>query len=609
MITVFKNFKATTEPHYVEVDVILDRIKKCHVQKQIDKIHTETDPDKKRELKKGLPCICFSGKFLVRADEAIREHSGFAILDFDKVADLSAKKKELCSMPFVYSVFISPSGNGLKALVRIPAIIEKHRGYYEGLKKTFPDIDVANKNESRICYESCDQDIYINKNAIEFTDYVDTKPIVNNNLPVDYKETDYRKIDSAVKIIRNSYPGEYHNELVKASYLMGGFVSGGHITESEAIRILEDEIQRKDIASFKDAQTTIKKCLEDGKLKPIIDEQPLSKIVARQPSKPVTPKLEFLSTDHDTDEYLESHRTGSFKMGLTTGFTELDKHFRFKPEHLVMVLGHDNVGKSTIIWFMACLSAVLHGWNWIIFTAENRTGFVKKKLIEFYVGKVIKKMSDDEYIRGKIWVNDHFSIIKNDDLYNYADMLNMGRELLKQKRYDSFLIDPYNALYKKTTNEHQYDYAAMMEFRVFIKQTGCSIYLNMHAVTEALRRMYPKEHEYAGYPMPPNKADAEGGGKFASKADDFLVIHRLTNHKEEWMYTQVHVAKVKESESGGCQTFKDDPVKLILSKGGVGFEDLNEFNPILHKKEPVNPDRFIEPNKEFNYLPTDEIPF
>lgn len=614
-ITFFKSFGDKLNPILIELDTVLQWIGNCRIQKQIDEIRACKDKAHKRFLKEQLPCIVFSGTFSERRDEKMIKHSGFAILDFDKIKDVDAKKIELISYPFVYSVFVSPSGNGLKALVRIPADIKKHRGYYAGLINKFPDLDTANCNESRICFESCDSNIYINKNAIEFTDYVEQAPPQEPKEARSFELTDYKKIGIVSDIIRGAMKGDFHNQLVKASYLMGGYVAGGYVAEHDAIRILEDEIQRKPIEDFKHAQRTIRDCLEDGKSMPIVDDLPIIKIPTRLPSKVITPKLEFLSTDTDTDNYINTHRNGTFKMGLSTGWPELDKYFRFKPEHLVMILGHDNVGKSTLIWFLACVSAFIHGWKWIIFTGENRTGFVKKKLMEYYIGKPVSKMTDEEFYSSKRWVNDHFSIIKNEDVYNYADMLSMAKELLKHKKYNAFLIDPYNALFKKTTNEHQYDYAAMLEFRVFIKQTGCSIYLNMHAVTEALRRLYPKEHEYWGYPMPPNKADAEGGGKFSNKADDFLVFHRMTSHPSEWMYTQVHVSKIKESESGGSPTFKDQPFKLTLSKGACGFEDEEGFNPILSKRnEPkVDPDKFIEPNKDFDneFLKpiTGEMPF
>lgn len=608
-ITMFKQFSETSKPYYSTVDKVLHRIKSCKIQQQIDELRLERDQDRKAFLKGQLPCILFSGKFSRRKDDACLEHSGFAILDFDKLIDLKTRREELISEPFVYSVFVSPSGNGLKALVRIPDSIEKHKGYYAALNKKFPDLDPANCNVGRICYESCDPDIYINKDATVFTDYIEQE-VREIKPPQDYVRTSYDKVGIALKIIQDSVDGEYHAALVKASYLMGGFVSGGSVLESEAINFLENEISKKEIKDFKAAQTAIRKSLEKGRSEPIVDEPKVAPIKHKEVSKVFTPELEFISNDSDTEEYLKSHRDGSFKIGLTTGWKQLDKHWRFKPEHLVLNLGHDNVGKTIFSLFLTVISAFLHNWKWIIWTGENKTGFVKMKLMQFYVGKTIKEMSEDEYLNARKFVNDHYKIIKNEEMYNYADMLQMFRLLLNDSNYNAALIDPYNGLHKKAQNEHQYDYTAIMEIRSFIKQTKMSVYINLHMVTEAVRRSYPKESEYFGHAMPPKKGDAEGGSKFANKADDFLVTHRLTQHETEWVFTQIHVLKIKESESGGRQTLLEEPIKLRLSPGGCGFEDMEGFNPVLDKPKPqYNQDKTIEPNREFDFEVREDKPF
>lgn len=317
----------------------------------------------------------------------------------------------------------------------------------------------------------------------------------------------------------------------------------------------------------------------------------------------------FIAPKEDIDSYIVNKRNGTFKMGNKTGFVNFDPFFRFKDASLVMLLGHDNVGKSVVSWYLATLDALFNNESWIVFAGENKTGGVKSKVCEFYIGKSINKMTDDEYNKASSWFDEHFTIINNDEMYSYSDMLAMGRKLLKKKKYGKFLIDPYNALAKETSNEHQYDYKAMLEFRLFIKQTGCGIYLNVHAATEALRRLYPKEHVHFGYTMPPKKADTEGGGKFPNKADDFLVIHRMPEHESEWMWTEIHVRKIKEMETGGKQTFLNDPFKIKMIPGACGFEDAKGQNPIREYWDGLSQspaDKHIEPVKKEEPELTDE---
>ena len=72
---------------------------------------------------------------------------------------------------YSYSVFTSPSGNGLKVLVKIPKDISNHKNYFLSLEKYYDckEFDVACKDISRVCYESYDPDIYVNEDSVEFT--------------------------------------------------------------------------------------------------------------------------------------------------------------------------------------------------------------------------------------------------------------------------------------------------------------------------------------------------------------------------------------------------------------------------------------------------------
>lgn len=292
-------------------------------------------------------------------------------------------------------------------------------------------------------------------------------------------------------------------------------------------------------------------------------------------------RKDFLASHGDMDQYISSVRDGSFKMGLETRIPELDKHFRLKDKSLIVCNGHDNVGKSVIIWYTTALSSLFYEWKHGILAAENKVGGVKRKMMEFYLCKNVKEMTVDEVSRSAEWVKKHFFIIKNDSLYSYKDFLNMGKVLCDEYGINSLLGDPYNSFTRSTNNHHEYDYEATNDMKLFISKNNCNIILNCHAVTDSLRRVYPKGHKYYDFPMPPGKADTEGGGKFSNRADDFITIHRLTQHPHEWMYTDIHVRKVREMETGGKPTPKDEPVRLEMVKGGCGFKALKSgVNPV-----------------------------
>lgn len=170
LITIFKNIKEVDAPFYRDVSVALDRIKSGANKDTIKMIRSCKDKGERNEYKKLLPAICFSGQFNKRSDSSLILHSGIICLDFDdyeKKKDMLQDKETLSKDKYVYSVFISPSGNGLKVLVKIPQDPDNHVNYFNSLQKHFDSdhFDKTCKNVSRVCYESYDPLIYINENS------------------------------------------------------------------------------------------------------------------------------------------------------------------------------------------------------------------------------------------------------------------------------------------------------------------------------------------------------------------------------------------------------------------------------------------------------------
>ena len=188
IVTIFKNIKETDTPFFRDVVSVLQRIKDGASKDLIKSIRAEQDKSKRNEYKKELPSICFSGQFNKRADVALQEHSGLICLDFDgyaKQSTLLKDKAKFSKDKYVYSAFISPSGNGLKLLVKIPRIADNHVGYFIALEKYFNSeyFDKTSKNISRVCYESYDPLIAINENALEWDKVED----------LEYKEVSVQK--------------------------------------------------------------------------------------------------------------------------------------------------------------------------------------------------------------------------------------------------------------------------------------------------------------------------------------------------------------------------------------------------------------------------------
>jgi hypothetical protein len=268
-VTIFKNVFDKTNPHHIPLSQALSRIKDGRSSGTVSEVR-QGDKEKKKEL----PVVCFSGEFSSRADDALFEHSGFIVLDFDHV-DVDSTKRSLATDDFIHSCWTSPSGAGVKALVRITNP-ERHRDHFRALIKYFErthglDLDESGINESRACFESYDPDIIIKDEYKRFgaftTEHAEAQVPTNEA----YDHTDYMKLNLACRMIRQAEDGEKHTMLMKASRLIGGFISAGRVEEEEAIRVLHREICKRDIASESQAMATIIDGIEHGKQMPIRD--------------------------------------------------------------------------------------------------------------------------------------------------------------------------------------------------------------------------------------------------------------------------------------------------------------------------------------------------
>lgn len=279
-ITIFQDIKKTSQPFYRSVNLVLKRIQDGASKDIVKKIRAEKDKSNRNILKQKLPAICFSGKFTKRSDKAIKEHSGLICLDFDGYKtnrDMLQEKEKLSKDKFIYSVFISPSGNGLKALVKIPTSTENHKNYFLSLQTYFNSeyFDKTCKNISRVCYESYDPLIYVNAQSSlwdkiqeqEFTEV--TKHSDIPTIPV----TDENKIvDILVKWWKKKYPmmeGERNNNVyVLASAFndfginqsLAEFVLGNYQTKS----FNQTEIKRTIQSAYAQKQNFGTKYYEDA---------------------------------------------------------------------------------------------------------------------------------------------------------------------------------------------------------------------------------------------------------------------------------------------------------------------------------------------------------
>ncbi len=174
-VSVFKDlFKSQDVPFIVPIEKIIKRIQQGTSKDLIERIRTAETKELRTALKTQLPSILFAGEFSERNSKSLVKHSGLMVVDFDKYENDKSMFDHLDILkqnPHFYLLFISPSGNGIKGVVKIPpATKETHPKIFKAFQKEFDFdyFDISNCNVDRVCFESYDPNIYVNDKAITF---------------------------------------------------------------------------------------------------------------------------------------------------------------------------------------------------------------------------------------------------------------------------------------------------------------------------------------------------------------------------------------------------------------------------------------------------------
>lgn len=308
--------------------------------------------------------------------------------------------------------------------------------------------------------------------------------------------------------------------------------------------------------------------------------QAKEKIVKSTQKKDLNP-LNYTSSKKEILEYLNHSREDSFIMGNSTGIPSLDEYFRHKRKSLVIINGHSNTGKTTVIWYLLFLVAKNDGWRMVIHADENEAGECYESLMEFYVGKRLKEMNDEEYDESFNFVEDHFRILSNKLTYTYQDLMAISEQIHKEWEFDILLIDPFNGLDSDINNKYAHNYQALNHLRKLCTNLNISVYINTHSVTKSARALDGERKNIA-----PEMAETEGGMSFASKANDFITIHRdIYAEYPENMVNEIHIRKIKNKKTGGQPTPRANPVLIQMKDDFTGFVDKHQFNPVTQKHE------------------------
>lgn len=607
--TIFKNIYSK-EPYYVPVSDALKRIETGRSKILVDEIRNCLDKEKSNALKCNLPSVCFSGKFEKdRKDESLIEHSGFIVLDFDNVYELREKQNEIITHPFVYACWVSPSGKGLKALIKI-ADGKKHRLHFQSLQEVFPEVDKSGINQSRVCYESHDPDIYVNENADIFNK---TKKV--EKITVVERNEDYDKIfknllfwlsnrnDAFVKGERNTFIFK----LASACCRFG-------IPESIAQSLISIELLIDSEFTTAECNRTIRSAYRANSgvqgTAAFEKEQLIDKITRKE--------IEVDSTFENQDdrpkdviygidvkkEALELYEKGYPKIfGIED--SDFDFGFKHKRGEMTLLTGIGNAGKSTFKKWIQIIRAVLYDEKFACFGPEDFPAeeyyfdltevLLGCDLTPFNKNKPPLNIFESAY---DFVINHFFYVYPKDNAATPEYICQRFLELIVKEKIDGADIDPFNQMsnnYQGYAGRDKYLEYVLTFFSRFAQVNNIYLWIVAHPTKLA---------KIGDNYVCPDVFDVADGAMWNNKMDNILVYHKPVGQSDpQNPMCELHRKKIRRQKVVGKKGFLifemifdqrrffingGDPLQRAINKRGLNFVNI-KYSPPVNKKTTWTP--------------------
>jgi hypothetical protein len=183
----YQDYVWSTNLKTISIGEFLNQIKEGQYNNKILKLRNylkKNDNKRYDQEKTKLPSITFSGLFSInRRIEAIQKYTDICVVDIDHTSEETSREiyKNFNSDPYIFSYWRSPSGNGIKGLVKFNYLIElntsniylyhKYAFYklHNYMKEKYElEMDRSGSDITRLCFISSDTNLIIKQKADEF---------------------------------------------------------------------------------------------------------------------------------------------------------------------------------------------------------------------------------------------------------------------------------------------------------------------------------------------------------------------------------------------------------------------------------------------------------
>ena len=565
LVSMFKAVKGFPTAHLVKLSTVFNRIREEKNMATIENLRQEPDKEKAAEIKKTLPVICFSGEFEgARHSDNFKKHSGLICLDFDKMTfdEMEMRKEYLTKKPFVVSVFTSPSGNGLKCVVRI-LNTDKHTEHYEALLKEFPDADKSTKDIARACFDCADKFIYTNYNAVPYTKIIETtKSIVQVQRSENLNgNNDFQRIEKWLEKRRNVYESGNRNNFI---FALACACCRFGIIEEETASLIHDNYLSKDTEfTVNEMMSGIKSAYKRSKFGTA--EFSNDRLVEKETKHEVEIDLstDIVDVIYAEDCYTDAEKIyfNGYESAESTGIEQIDRIFKWKRGELTVLTGIGNFGKSAWLEFLMINKAIKDGTKWAIFSPENNPAHeFYHNLTEVVIGNNCAAKNPDGtenqdrppleiYKKAYDFVGKHFFYIYPKEVAPTPEYIHSRFvELVLKEKVDGVVIDPFNQLSN--------DYGARGRDDRYLETflSDCcrfAVKNNVYYVIIAHPHKLQKDKDTKAYPCP-DVFDLAGGAMWNNKADNILVYHRPNHHTDPMdRLSEMHSKKIRRQKIVG----------------------------------------------------------
>ena len=577
--TIYRNIFSKDEPHYISVDKALDRIKTGASKILIEEVRGCMDKERANKLKLNLPSVCFSGKFKTRTDEGLILHSKFIVLDFDDVVDLRDFQTEIISKDYVYACWVSPRNNGLKALVKVAS--DKHRDHFNAILEDFPTADKSGVNESRVCYESYDPDIYINEKCKPFTRLKKVEKIES------FETADTTKtISNILTWLSNRGDAFVSGERNLFTFKFASACCRFGVDQNETFAYCNNNFLANDNTFTRsECERTIKSAYKGNKAGTAVFEN--DKLVDKVTRGEVEINTDIYNLDikpkdviygEDVKEQALKLYDNGYEAVQGVGNKELDEHFKLKRGEVTLITGIGNYGKSTFLKWYLILHAIKYGRKFALFPPEdNPAEEFYFDLVEIFLGCNLTPYGTDRKNRREFemaydWISKHFFYIYPKDSAPTPDYIKERfLEMIIKEKVDGCIIDPFNQL----TNDYstvggrddKYLEAVLGDFDRFATLNQVYFMIVAHP------KMMHKDSQ-GNYPCP-DVFDLSGGAMWNNKMYNILVYHRPNHQQDPNSPTcEVHTKKIKRQ-------------KIVGKKGTIELEYIRSKRRFYINQEDV----------------------